>query len=219
MASTTVENYLKQLYLQQQRATGKLVPMGGLAEAMGVTPGTATSMIKALADAELVHYEPRTGVRLTKGGEQLALHVLRRHRLVELFLVKVLDLDWSQVHEEAETLEHAISDRVLDRIDEFLDHPEVDPHGDPIPSSQGTVSQRKLTNLSDCAAGQGLSVSRILDQDPDFLQFADKIGLVPGALVQVTSRNAAAEAISVRIGGYDSITLGLTAASKILVEA
>src|SRR5215213_586226 len=129
MASSTVENYVKQLYLEQ-RAPRQLVPMGRLAAAMGVVPGTATSMVKALSDAGLVEYEPRGGARLTRGGEQLALHVLRRHRLVEVFLVKVLGLDWSEVHAEAEELEHAISDKVLDKIDKLLGHPSVDPHGD-----------------------------------------------------------------------------------------
>ena len=117
MATSTVENYLKQLYTEQCAREGRKVPMGRLASAMGVVPGTATSMVKALSDSGLVEYQPRGGVRLTSQGEQLALHVLRRHRLVELFLVKVVGLDWSVVHEEAESLEHAVSDRVLERID------------------------------------------------------------------------------------------------------
>src|SRR5712691_11026864 len=126
MASITVENYLKQLYLEQQNSSEELVPMGKLAAAMGVVPGTVTTMVKALADSGLVSYEPRGGVRLTRGGEQLALHVLRRHRLVELFLVKVLGLDWSEVHEEADELEHAISDKVLERNDQYLGRPSTD---------------------------------------------------------------------------------------------
>src|SRR5438552_7251383 len=150
MASITVENYLKQLYLEQQNRSEELVPMGKLATAMGVVPGTATSMVKALADSGLVSYEPRFGARLTKGGEQLALHVLRRHRLVELFLVKVLGLDWSEVHDEAEELEHAISDKVLERIDRVLGHPSVDPHGDPIPSAKGKVGDTPIASLADC---------------------------------------------------------------------
>src|ERR1700677_4514193 len=143
MATSTVENYLKQLYLEQ-RTTGAdpMVAMGRLAAAMGVVPGTATSMVKALADSGLVVYEPRGGVKLTRSGEQLALHVLRRHRLVELFLVKVLGLDWSVVHDEADTLEHAISDRVLERMDALLNHPTVDPHGDPIPTPKGQLHER-----------------------------------------------------------------------------
>src|SRR5688500_10754743 len=106
MPTSTVEDYLKQLYLEQQNAPEELVPMGRLATLMGVVPGTATAMVKALSDSGLVLYEPRSGTKLTSGGEQLALHVLRRHRLVELFLVKMLGLDWSEVHDEAEELEH-----------------------------------------------------------------------------------------------------------------
>ena len=109
MASSTVENYLKTLYAVHQSTGGTSnVPIGRLASAMGVVPGTATSMMKALADAGLVEYQSRAGVRLSPRGEQLALHVLRKHRLVELFLVDVLGLDWSVVHEEADLLEHAI---------------------------------------------------------------------------------------------------------------
>ncbi|MBC8109089.1 MAG: metal-dependent transcriptional regulator, partial [Anaerolineae bacterium] len=167
MASSTVENYLKQIYLEQQSAgTGELVPMGKLASAMGVVPGTATSMIKALADSGLVTYEPRGGARLTRGGEQLALHVLRRHRLVELFLVKVLGLDWSEVHAEAEELEHAISDKVLERMDALLDRPRVDPHGDPIPPAKGKPVDVTLHSLATCELRKKLRVARVLDQNP-----------------------------------------------------
>src|SRR5882672_11297856 len=165
LASSTVEDYLKQLYLtQQQAAPERLVAMGKLAGAMGVVPGTATTMVKALADSGLVTYEPREGVRLTRGGEQLALHVLRRHRLVELFLVKTLGLDWSEVHDEAEELEHAISDKVLQRIDKLLGHPSVDPHGDPIPSAKGKVSEDRLVRLPEAGMNQKVRIARIVDQ-------------------------------------------------------
>src|SRR5689334_3922803 len=112
MASRTIENYLKQIYLEQQTAGKAPVGMGRLASVMNVVPGTATTMVKALADSGLVAYSPRSGVRLTKSGNQLALHVLRRHRLVELFLVRIVGLDWAEVHEEAEELEHVISDKL-----------------------------------------------------------------------------------------------------------
>src|SRR5438552_8499677 len=153
MPSMTVEDYLKQLYLEERRDPDAMVPMGRLAAAMGVVPGTATAMVKALSDAKLVEYEPRGGVRLTGSGQQLALHVLRRHRLVELFLVKVLGLDWSVVHEEADNLEHAISDRVLERIDALLGHPKTDPHGDPIPSAKAHVDDPERMSLADCEVG------------------------------------------------------------------
>ena len=193
--------------------------MGRLATAMGVVPGTATSMVKALSDSGLVEYEPRGGVRLTRSGEQLALHVLRRHRLVELFLVKVLGLDWSVVHDEADMLEHAISDRVLEKIDALLGHPTADPHGDPIPTAKGQLHEPRRMSLSDCPLETPQQIARVLDQDPVFLQFAERSGLVPGAMVTVTKREPAAEAVRIRAGKKDEVSLGMAAAAKILVEA
>jgi DtxR family Mn-dependent transcriptional regulator len=218
MPSSTVENYLKQIYLEQQHAPQELVAMGKLASAMGVVPGTATTMIKALADSGLVVYEPRGGTRLTRGGEQLALHVLRRHRLVELFLVQVLGLDWSEVHVEAEELEHAISDKVLERIDALLGHPSVDPHGDPIPTARGKVPQVHNRTIADCDPGATIRIARIIDQDPPFLQFLDRCGLMPGVQASVESNDAVADAVRVRPKGKQSITLGAAAAAKILVQ-
>jgi DtxR family Mn-dependent transcriptional regulator len=220
MASSTVEDYVKQIYLEQLAAAdaAALVSMGRLAAAMGVVPGTATSMVKALADAGLVEYEPRGGARLTRGGEKLALHVLRRHRLVELFLVKVLGLDWSEVHDEAEELEHAISDKVLERIDHVLGRPSVDPHGDPIPSARGKVDAARYASLADCAMSRTMRVARVIDQDAAFLQFVDRCGLVPGVSVTVEVRDELADAVWVRVGDRRPVTLGTVAAAKILVE-
>jgi len=218
MATSTVENYLKRLYLEQMGGDGQMVPMGRVAAAMGVVPGTATSMVKALADSGLAEYEPRGGVRLTHSGEQLALHVLRRHRLVELFLVKVLGLDWSVVHDEADMLEHAISDRVLERIDVLLGHPTADPHGDPIPTAKGHLHEPRRMSLVDCPLSEAQTVARVLDQDPEFLQFADRNGLVPGSSITVTRREPAAEAVRIRNSRGEEIPLGLAAAAKILVE-
>lgn len=217
MASSTVEDYIKQIYVEQQAAPGELVALGKLASAMGVVPGTATSMVKTLADSGLVSYEPRSGARLTRGGEQLALHVLRRHRLVELFLVKVLGLDWSEVHPEAEELEHAISDKVLERIDALLGRPSVDPHGDPIPSAKGTLAQSKCASLAAAAPGSTIRIARIMDQAPQFLQFLDKAGLHPGAVVTIEGKEPAAESISLKIADQP-VTLGLGAAAKVMVE-
>ena len=219
MPSSTVEDYLKQIYLLQQEIPGGLVSMGRLASVMGVVPGTATSMIKTLADSGLVSYEPRTGVRLTSGGEQLALHVLRRHRLVELFLVKVLGLDWSEVHPEAEELEHAISDKVLARIDSLLEHPRVDPHGDPIPTARGQIPKSPLKSLADCETGRAMRIARIIDQEPQFLQFVNRRRLTPGVSVTVEKRDDIAQVIEVRAEKSKLITLGLGVAVKILVEA
>jgi DtxR family Mn-dependent transcriptional regulator len=219
MATSTVENYLKQLYAEQSAAGGGKVSMGRLAAAMGVVPGTATSMVKALSDSGLVEYEPRGGVRLTSRGEQLALHVLRRHRLLELFLVKILGLDWSVVHEEADNLEHAISDHVLERIDALLAHPTTDPHGDPIPTSKGHLHEPSRMSLADCELGVGYKIARVLDQESEFLKFIDRQGLVPGARVVVEKREPAAQAVKIRIGKNEEVSLGLPAAAKILVES
>jgi DtxR family Mn-dependent transcriptional regulator len=218
MATSTVENYLKRLYTEQRENEGDIVPMGRLAAAMSVVPGTATSMVKALADSGLVEYEPRSGARLTHSGEQLALHVLRRHRLVELFLVKVLGLDWSVVHEEADALEHAISDQVLERIDALLGHPKADPHGDPIPTSKGQLREPRRNSLADCPVGVPQQVARVLDQDPQFLQFVERNGLKPGAPVTVGKREPAAEAVKIRVARREEVSLGVAAAAKILVE-
>jgi DtxR family Mn-dependent transcriptional regulator len=217
VASSTVENYLKTLLSQQQRSAGELVPMGALASAMRVAPGTATAMVKTLAESGLADYEPRGGVRLTAKGEKLALHVLRRHRLVEQFLVEVLKLDWSEVDEEAEELEHAISDKVLAKIDELLGHPQVDPHGDPIPTSKGKLAERAMMSLAECALNRPVRIARVMDQNPQFLQFVDRSNLKPGTQVVVKQRDELADAVVVSARGT-TLTLGSTSAAKILVE-
>src|SRR5262245_11089957 len=142
LPSQTVENYLKAIFQAQTALSGRdaLVPMGHLASALGVTPGTATTMVKALEESGLVRYEPYAGVRLSAAGEKLAALVLRRHRLIELFLVKVMGMSWTEVHDEAEHLEHAVSDRLIERIDEMIGRPSADPHGDPITRPDGTLS-------------------------------------------------------------------------------
>ncbi len=218
MPSSTVENYLKHLHAEQQKLGDEMVPVGRLASSLQVASGTATSMVKALADGGLVHYEPRGGVRLTPSGEQLALHVLRRHRLVERFLVEVLHLDWSEVHEEAEELEHAVSDKVMEKIDEVLGYPHVDPHGDPIPSAKGKLRSPASRSLSDCEVGTQLRVARVIDQDAAFLRFAQAHGLIPGTTLRVERRDRVADAVSVRPEGGETVTVGTPAAAKILVE-
>ncbi|MEX1129661.1 MAG: metal-dependent transcriptional regulator [Vicinamibacterales bacterium] len=214
----TVENYLKAL-LQAQTGLGPagLVPMGQLASALGVVPGTATAMVKTLAEAGLVDYEPYAGVRLTPAGEKLAAAVLRRHRLIELFLVKVMGMSWTEVHDEAEHLEHAVSERLIERIDEMLGRPAVDPHGDPIPDPHGAVEDRAYDTLLTCPLGARVAVSRVTDQDTSFLRFVERHDLKPGSVIAVEERDEAAD--SVRLRGEDDreITIGARAASKVLV--
>src|SRR5439155_26845092 len=139
LPSSTVENYLKAIYQGQAALLReeRLVPMGQVAAALAVTPGTATTTVKALNESGLAEYEPYSGVRLTAAGERLAGLVICRHRLVEAFLVQVMGMSWAEVHEEAEQLEHAVSERLIDRIDAMLGRPTHDPHGDPIPDAEG----------------------------------------------------------------------------------
>jgi DtxR family Mn-dependent transcriptional regulator len=219
MPSSTVENYVKRLYMEQQRSPDRLVPMGRLATVMGVVPGTVTTMVKALGEERLVHYEPRSGVRLTRSGEKLALDVLRRHRLVELFLVKVLGFDWSEVHEEAEVLEHAVSEKLLQRIDELLEHPTADPHGDPIPDAAGEVVHRHVRTLADFEAGQEVHVARVESEDAQFLKFAEEHGLVPGSRVLVEGHDAIADAVTLRAAGHQPVVVGTAAARRIHASA
>ncbi len=218
MPTSTVENYVKQIYLQQQSRAADLLPMGQLAAAMNVVPGTATAMVKTLAESGLVEYEPRGGIRLTEGGARLALHVLRRHRIIEAFLVDVLGLDWSQVHEEAELLEHVVSDKVLDRMDALLNHPQYDPHGDPIPTSQGDIAEQAILPLMSCKSGDQAIVARVSDQDPEFLQYIERHGLVPGTQINVSSLNTLADSVEVRLPKDKTVVLGSNAAAKILVR-
>lgn len=145
LPSSTVEDYLKAIFQAQLPLPRKsdLVSMGQLAAALGVVPGTATTMAKALSHSGLVRYEPYAGVRLTASGERLAATVIRRHRLIERFLVEMLGMSWDDVHEEAERLEHAMSDRVIERIDEMLGRPAVNPHDDPVPEACVLAAKRK----------------------------------------------------------------------------
>ena len=220
LPTSTVENYLKAIYQGQSSlpSSERLVSMGQVASALGVTPGTATTMIKALAESGLAEYEPYSGVRLTAAGEKLAGLVLRRHRLVELFLVNVMGMSWDEVHDDAEQLEHVVSERLIERIDEMLGRPTHDPHGDPIPTAEGAIPARHLDDLLTCPMGTPLKVTRITDQDPSFLRFVERNDLKPGQPIQVESRDTAADAVRVRGRNDRTITIGTRAASKLLVE-
>jgi DtxR family Mn-dependent transcriptional regulator len=220
LPSSTVENYLKAIYQGQSSLTRdqRLVPMGQVAAALNVTPGTATTMVKALAESGLAEYEPYSGVRLSAAGEKLAGLVLRRHRLVEAFLVQVMGMSWAEVHDEAELLEHVVSERLIDRIDEMLGRPTHDPHGDPIPNPDGAITTKHLENLLTCPVGTALKVTRIADQDPAFLRFIESNELKPGQPVEVESRDAAADSVMLRGKDQRRITIGARAASKLLVE-
>src|SRR5215467_41716 len=217
LPSSTVENYLKAIHHGQSTLPKgqRLLPMGHVANALSVTPGTATTMVKALAESGLVEYEPYTGVRLTKAGDKLAALVLRRHRLVELFLVQVMGMSWDEVHDEAEQLEHVVSERLIERIDEMLGRPTHDPHGDPIPNPDGAITSKDLDSLLTCPVGTPLKVTRVADQDPAFLRFIENNDLKPGEPVEVETRDTAADSVMLRGKDQRLITIGARAASKL----
>jgi DtxR family transcriptional regulator, Mn-dependent transcriptional regulator len=219
VASRTVENYLKAIVQIAMRTGSKSVSTGDLASALEVLPGTVTSMLKTLAESKLAHYTPYEGVVLTESGRKLALRMLRRHRLIELFLVQTLNLPWDQVHDEAEQMEHAVSDRLIDRIDEFLGKPDYDPHGDPIPASDGSFRGRssRATPLTDCAPRTRVKLVRVLNHGPDFLRFLSDSGLAVGVVATVASNSAEAGTVHVKLNGRP-VTLGYPAAEKLLVE-
>jgi DtxR family Mn-dependent transcriptional regulator len=220
LPSSTVENYLKALYQAEAANEEKvLVPMGQLATTVGVAPGTATTMVKALAESGLVEYEPYLGVRLSPAGTKLAALVLRRHRLIEQFLVEVMGMSWADVHEDAEHLEHVVSDRLIERMDAMLGHPSVDPHGDPIPTADGDMESPQYHSLLTCPLGIQVKVTRVVDQDADFLRFLEAHELKPGQSIAVEARDPIADSVQLRTGDKRRITIGTKAASKLLIEA
>lgn len=220
LPSSTVENYLKAIYhgVSALAPPQRLLPMGQLAAALGVAPGTATTMVKTLAESGLVQYEPYAGVALTPSGRKLAALVLRRHRLIELFLVQVMGMRWDEVHDEAELLEHVVSDRLVERMDEMLGRPAADPHGDPIPDADGVVHNPPLATLLNCPLGQEVRVTRVIDQDGEFLRFIAENQLKPGEAITVEYRDSSADCVRLRGRSQVPITIGMRAASKLLVD-
>jgi DtxR family Mn-dependent transcriptional regulator len=216
VASLTIENYIKTVYQICGRQGNRPAATGQLAVALGVSPGTVTSMLKTLNDGGLAEYTPYEGVRLTDAGRALALRVLRRHRLIEHFLAHTLNLSWDEVHEEAEHMEHAVSDRLIDRIDEYLGFPTTDPHGDPIPKADGTVPSRNDRSLADCSVGTPFRLVRALDQSPDTLRYLSQTGLSLGTTGIVTANRIEAGLITVQLNGIEA-SLSHQVAEKLLV--
>lgn len=217
MASLTIENYVKGIYLIGAAQDNRLAATGQLAEALKVSPGTVTSMLKTLSESGLAQYIPYEGARLTEAGRSLALRVLRRHRLIELFLQKTLNLSWDEVHEEAENMEHAVSDLLIDRIDAFLGYPTSDPHGDPIPKADGTVAFSTTEPLAQLDVGWRFRIARVLDQSPEFLRYLSQCGLELGAEGSVAANQAAAGIITLNVNG-STTTLSREIAERLLVE-
>jgi DtxR family Mn-dependent transcriptional regulator len=217
VASLTIENYVKTIYLLCDGQSEPAAATGKVATALEVSPGTVTSMLKTLKETGLAEYTPYEGVRLTESGRRLALRVLRRHRLIELFLAHTLNMSWDEVHEEAENMEHAVSDLLIDRIDEYLGHPQSDPHGDPIPKADGTVPEAVVTSLSEGHAQQRFRIERVLDQSPEFLRYLSEAGLSLGAEGVVVSHRPESGVITLEVNAAQT-TLASSVAEKLLVK-
>jgi len=217
LATLTIENYVKTIYQLVLDNDGQPAATGQVADALDVSPGTVTSMLKTLSASGLAEYRPYEGVVLSESGEALALRVLRRHRLIELFLQNTLELTWDEVHDEAENMEHAVSDLLIDRIDDYLGHPETDPHGDPIPKSDGTIVMGSNTSLAELTPGDRFRISRVTRQDAEFLRELSRIGLQLQSTGVVTGKHVTANSIAL-VMGETSIELTLDAASEVLVD-
>jgi len=220
MASLTVENYAKTIYQITASQDGKPASTGQIATALGVAPGTVTSMLKTLDGARLATHKRYEGVALTRAGRMLALRVIRRHRLIELFLMRTLDMTWDEVHDEAEHMEHAVSDLLVERIDAFLGRPEVDPHGDPIPPadahSLADGEEASPRVLSECGPGTKFRLARVLDQSAEFLRYLTDCGLTLDTTGEVERNPDGAGLMRIRLedGG---LSLALDAADKLVV--
>lgn len=194
------------------------ISLGKVAERLQVTPGTVTTMVKQLAKKGLVSYQSRRGLRLTARGEQVAASVLRKHRLVELFLVDVLKLDDQEVHDEAEVLEHSLSDLVINRIDAYLGFPELDPHGSPIPGEDGVMRGKTMQSLADCEVGT-YRLCKIHAEDDNFAAWLNENGLRMGHSLEVVLRDASRDLIEIKIAAQASpLAMGMRAATKLMVR-
>jgi DtxR family transcriptional regulator, Mn-dependent transcriptional regulator len=184
--SDSVENYAKAIYALQDRHG--FATTSGLAERLGVTPASASGMVKKLDSLGLVEHVPYKGIRLTNDGERVALEVLRHHRLLELYLAQDLGVPWDRVHDEAEVLEHVLSEELEEAIAAKLGNPTRDPHGDPIPTRDGRVEERETVSLQALEPGQGGVFVRISDSDPEMLRYLSDRGIAPGDAFEVVDK-------------------------------
>ena len=217
MENIKVEDYIKAIYQVSSTAESGTATTGEVAEKLSVTPGSVTTMLQRLAESGLVNYQSHRGTSLSPSGEKLALNVLRRHRLIELFLVKTLGLNWDEIHAEAENIEHAVSANLISRIDAFLGYPACDPHGDPIPNEDGSFRSLPGQPLSESPAGFVFIIERVLDQSPDFLRYLTDGKLLIGTKASVVENHRSAGVITVRIDDRD-LSMSREVARNILVH-
>lgn len=199
----SAEDYLKAIY--RLTSGGGPATTNELAEALGLAPASVSGMLKRLADQELVDHEPYRGVTLAPAGKQIALRMLRRHRLIEAYLVAHLGYSWDTVHEEAERLEHAVSDTLIERMAKVLGDPLEDPHGDPIPGPDGSLAEVVYTPLAELEAGDEAEIRRVNTSQADLLRYMSAAGLVPGTRLRVLAREPFRGPIRLRLGKREQV--------------
>lgn len=197
--SRSVEDYLKAVYGLTEE--GEAATTSGLAVRLGLSPAAVTGMVKKLTEAGHLEHIPYRGVRLTAGGRKAALAILRRHRVLETYLITKLGYDWASVHGEAERLEHAASDELVDRMAAALGEPRYDPHGAPIPSREGEIERPDLRPLADVEVGEPVALRQVGDDDPDRLRYLKALGLLPGTALLVAVKQPFGGPITLFIGG------------------
>jgi DtxR family Mn-dependent transcriptional regulator len=213
MLSQAIEDYLKTIYKLEEKSSATT---NEIARAMGVAPASVTNMLKRLAELKLVEYTSHKGVTLTEPGRKAALEIIRHHRLIEMYLHEALGYSWDKVHDEAEHLEHHISEEFEDRIAEFLGHPTHDPHGDPIPTKDGKLPEIKHESLFKTEAGETVVVQRVPDSDPELLRYLADIGLKPKAKVDVLLKAPFNGPLTLKVAEKE-IIIGREVAEKVFV--
>jgi len=211
-----VEDYLKAIYELETRFGAAAT--SEVASALAVAPASVTGMIRRLATQGFLDHVPYRGVQLTALGRRAALRTIRRHRILESYLTQVLGYPWDRVHDEAERLEHAASDDLIDRMAAALGHPTADPHGAPIPTADGVVDERSHRTLADLAVGEHARMVRVSDKDPSLLRYLAEISLQPGAEITLLARAPFDGPITLRIGAHEPV-VGPNLAAQVLVES
>jgi DtxR family transcriptional regulator, Mn-dependent transcriptional regulator len=211
----SIEDYAKAIFALKRRENGP-VGTSALAERLGVSPSSVTAMLKRMAEMGLVVHEPYRDVQLTEAGERVALEVLRHHRLLEAYLAEALQVPWDRVHEEAEVLEHYISEELEERIAAALGEPARDPHGDPIPGPTLSLAPEEGLPLSDLEAGRAGTIARVSDSDPEMLRYLGERSIGPGAPVRVLAREPFGGGLRVEVAGSEH-TLGGELARRVIV--
>lgn len=211
-----VEDYLKAIY--EAELSGAAAATNDIANRLQIAPASVTGMVRRLADQGLLAYERYRGVRLTDAGRRAALRTIRRHRVIEAYLVKALGYPWDQVHPEAERLEHAASDELIDRMAAAIGEPLTDPHGAPIPTRDGVIDETRHSSLADVASGVRARIVRVGDENDEMLRYLDSLGIRPGVQVTVGDRAPFDGPLTVRVGTAQH-QIGHTLAALILVES